>query len=122
MNITNLADPLLRGHFSKPTLKKALEVALMCIEENANSRPSISDLVLALDYFNTHPYDSNEAKRDNPEGLDNNGSPNNTTGMLDADSDRERAVAEAKIWGESWRGKKGPECRKKESCGEILLS
>ncbi|KAB2002492.1 hypothetical protein ES319_D11G069500v1 [Gossypium barbadense] len=108
MNITNLADPLLRGHFSKPTLKKALEVALMCIEENANSRPSICDVVLALDYFNTHPYDSNEAKRDNPEGLENNGSPNKTTRMLDVDSERERAVAEAKMWGESWRGKKGP--------------
>ncbi|KAB2002490.1 hypothetical protein ES319_D11G069500v1 [Gossypium barbadense] len=76
MNITNLADPLLR--------------------------------VLALDYFNTHPYDSNEAKRDNPEGLENNGSPNKTTRMLDVDSERERAVAEAKMWGESWRGKKGP--------------
>ncbi|KAL1142016.1 hypothetical protein V6Z11_A11G069600 [Gossypium hirsutum] len=108
MNITSLADPLLRGHFSKPTLKKALEVALMCIEENANSRPSICDVVLALDYFNTHPYDSNETKRDNPEGLENNGSPNKTTRMLDVDSERERAVAEAKMWGESWRGKKGP--------------
>ena len=39
-------------------------------------------------------------------GAENNDSPKETTRMLDRDFDRERAVAEAKIWGESWREKR----------------
>ncbi|OMO99404.1 hypothetical protein COLO4_13309 [Corchorus olitorius] len=105
-NILNLADPLLRGHFSRSTLKRALEVAAMCIQENANSRPSISDLVLALDYLTSHPYNPNEAKRVSVKGPENNDSPKETKRILDKDFDRERAVAEAKLWGESWRDKR----------------
>ena len=106
MNILNLADPLLRGQFSKSTLKKALEVAFMCIQENANSRPSISDVVFALDYLTSHPYNPNEAKRVSVKGPESNYSPKKTTRMLDRDFDRGRAVAEAKMWAESWREKR----------------
>ncbi|XP_022739854.1 serine/threonine-protein kinase PBL27-like isoform X4 [Durio zibethinus] len=106
MNILSLADPLLKGHFSKSTLKKALEVAFMCIQENANSRPSIGDVVLALNYLTSHPYNPNEAKRVSVKGPEFNESPKETTRMLDRDFDRERAVAEAKMWGESWREKR----------------
>ncbi|XWS40552.1 hypothetical protein CRYUN_Cryun17cG0005200 [Craigia yunnanensis] len=106
MNILNLVDPLLRCQFPKSTLKKALEVAFMCIQENANSRPSISDVVLALDYLTSHPYNPNKAKRVSVKGPESNDSPKETTRMLDRDFDRERAVAEAKMWGESWREKR----------------
>ncbi|XVF59983.1 hypothetical protein PTKIN_Ptkin08bG0006100 [Pterospermum kingtungense] len=106
MNVVHLADPLLRGQFSRSTLKKALEVAITCIQENANSRPSISDVVLALDYLTSHPYNQDEAKRVNAKRHENNDSPKETTRMLDRDFDRERAVAEAKLWGESWREKR----------------
>ncbi|KAL1151611.1 hypothetical protein V6Z11_A09G054300 [Gossypium hirsutum] len=106
MNILNLADPLLRGHFSKSTMKKALEVAFLCIQENANCRPSIGDIVLALDYLTSHPYSAHEAKRVSVKGPENNESPRETTRMLDRDFNRERAVAEAKMWGESWREKR----------------
>lgn len=107
MNILNLADPLLRGQFSKSTLKKVLEVAFMCIQENANSRPLISDVVLALDYLTSHPFNPNEVKRVSVKRYpENNDSPKETTKMLDRDFDRERAVAEAKMWGESWREKR----------------
>ncbi|XVF16146.1 hypothetical protein REPUB_Repub10bG0006500 [Reevesia pubescens] len=106
MNVLNLADPLLRGHFFKSTLKKALEVAFTCIQETASSRPSISDVVLALNYLTSHPYNPNEAKRVGAKGPENNNSPKETTRMLDRDFNRERAVAEAKIWGESWREKR----------------
>ncbi|KAE8672447.1 Serine/threonine-protein kinase PBS1 [Hibiscus syriacus] len=94
-NISNLADPLLRGHFSKSTMKKAVEVAFLCIQENANCRPSISEIVLALDYLTSHPYEA--AKR-----VSVNESPKEPSVMLD----RERAVAEAKMWGESLRHKR----------------
>ncbi|GMI67120.1 avrPphB susceptible 1 [Hibiscus trionum] len=106
-NVTNLADPLLRGHFSQSGLQKALEVAVMCIEENANSRPCVNDIVVALEYFNSHPYNSDEAKRDSVKGPGNSDSPKETTRILNVDYEREQAVAEAKMWGESWRGKKG---------------
>ncbi|XWS32605.1 hypothetical protein CRYUN_Cryun22dG0004300 [Craigia yunnanensis] len=106
MNILNLADPLLRGHFSKSTLKKALEVAFMCIQENANSRPSINDAMLALNYLTSHPYNPNEAKSVGVKGPENTDSPKEKTRMIDRDFDRERAVAEAKMWGESWREKR----------------
>ncbi|KAK8693266.1 hypothetical protein V6N13_070857 [Hibiscus sabdariffa] len=106
-NVTNLVDPLLRGHFSKSGLQKAVEVAVMCIEENANSRPSVNDIVKALEYFNSHPYNSDEAKRDSAKEPGNSNSPKETTKTLNMDHERERAVAEAKMWGESWRGKKG---------------
>ncbi|KAK8482658.1 hypothetical protein V6N11_046249 [Hibiscus sabdariffa] len=106
-NVTNLVDPLLRGHFSKSGLQKAVEVVVMCIEENANSRPSVNDIVTALEYFNSHPYNSDEAKRDSAKEPGNSDSPKETTKTTNMDHERERAVAEAKMWGESWRGKKG---------------
>lgn len=106
MNILNLADPLLRGHFSKSTLKKALEVAFLCVQENANSRPSINDVVLALNYLTSHPYNPNDAKRVSVKEPGNNDSPKEMTRILDRDFDRQQAVAEAKMWGESWREKR----------------
>ncbi|GMI76853.1 avrPphB susceptible 1 [Hibiscus trionum] len=106
MNILSLADPLLKGHSSRSTMKKALEVAFLCIQENANCRPSIRDIVLALDYLTSHPYSAHEAaKRVSVKGPENE-SPKETTRMLDRDFNRERAVAEAKMWGESWRDKR----------------
>ncbi|KAE8697431.1 putative protein S-acyltransferase 7-like [Hibiscus syriacus] len=84
---------------------KALEVAVMCFEENENPRPSVSEIVIALDYFNSHPYNSDEAKRDSVKGPGNSDSPNETTRMLGVDYERERAVAEAKMWGELERKK-----------------
>ncbi|KAL4334882.1 hypothetical protein GQ457_07G000300 [Hibiscus cannabinus] len=106
-NISNLADPLLRGHFSKSTMKKALEVAFLCIQEDANCRPSISDIVLALNYLTSHPYGAHgAAKRVSEKVPEHNKPPNETTGILDRDFNRERAVAEAKMWGESWRDKR----------------
>ncbi|KAK8587007.1 hypothetical protein V6N12_021523 [Hibiscus sabdariffa] len=118
INVFNLADPLLRGHFSKSTMKKALEVAFLCIQENASCRPSISDIVLALDYLTSHPYSAHEAaKRVNVKGPDNE-SPKETTRMLDRDFNRERAVAEAKMWGESWRDKR---LRSAENASDALI-
>ncbi|KAK8534160.1 hypothetical protein V6N12_047553 [Hibiscus sabdariffa] len=106
-NILSLADPLLRGHFSKSTMKKSLEVAFLCIQEDANRRPSISDIVLALDYLTSHPYGTHgAAKRVSEKVPENNESPNETTRILDRDFNRERAVAEAKMWGASWRDKR----------------
>lgn len=41
-----------------------------------------------------------------PEGSERDDSPRETAKMLNRDLDRERAVAEAKMWGENWREKR----------------
>ncbi|XVF57728.1 hypothetical protein PTKIN_Ptkin07bG0005900 [Pterospermum kingtungense] len=106
MKIFNIADPLLRGHFSKSTMKKALEVAFTCIQEKANSRPSINEVVVALNYLTSNPYNTNEAQRVSVKGPENNDSSKETNRLLDKDFDREQAVAEAMMWGETWREKR----------------
>lgn len=46
-----MADPLLEGNFPKKGLYQALAVAGMCLQEDDTSRPSISDVVTALEYL-----------------------------------------------------------------------
>ncbi|KAK6280338.1 hypothetical protein POUND7_020605 [Theobroma cacao] len=99
--ILSLADPVLRGHFPRPTLRRVLEVASMCIQENANSRPSIGDVVLALNYLASRPYDPNEGNRVDvrARGPEIRESPTMAF-------DRERAVARAMEWGRRCREKR----------------
>ncbi|XP_062187359.1 probable serine/threonine-protein kinase PBL7 isoform X2 [Phragmites australis] len=54
-----LADPLLQGRYPKRGLYQALAVAAMCLQEQAISRPLIGDVVTALSYLASHPYDPN---------------------------------------------------------------
>ncbi|XP_061370401.1 probable serine/threonine-protein kinase PBL23 [Gastrolobium bilobum] len=48
-NFTFMADPLLEGNYPKKGLDQALAVAAMCLQEEADTRPLISDVVTALD-------------------------------------------------------------------------
>ncbi|XP_057529293.1 serine/threonine-protein kinase PBS1-like [Amaranthus tricolor] len=124
-----LADPLLQGRFPTRGLYQALAVASMCIQESAAGRPLIGDVVTALSYLANQAYDPN-AKDDRRnrdenggkvvrgedgassgrkwdlEGSEKDDSPRETVRMLNRDLDRERAVAEAKMWGENWREKR----------------
>ncbi|GMJ09909.1 avrPphB susceptible 1 [Hibiscus trionum] len=132
---SKLADPQLQGRYPVRGLYQALAVASMCIQEQAATRPLIGDVVTALSYLVNQPYDPNAAghgsrgSRDTDEkrhrddrrgrvskndeggasgrrwdldGSEKEDSPRETTKMLD----RERAVAEAKMWGENWREKR----------------
>ncbi|KAK2968778.1 hypothetical protein RJ640_028171 [Escallonia rubra] len=123
-NFVQLADPRLRGHFSESALRRFLETALMCLRTEAHKRPSVSDVVLALDYLASHPYDPKVARgsrvRDgrgrrvpgagregqrNMNAEDYKG-PDDTpkeTSLSNKDVEREQAVAEAKVWGETCR-------------------
>ncbi|XP_038725042.1 probable serine/threonine-protein kinase PBL7 [Tripterygium wilfordii] len=103
MNLWLLADPLLKSQFSESVLKKVLEVAFMCLRDDATARPSTSEVVLALDYLASRKYKPNEAGNGSPKTPS---SPTETTRMLARDFNRERAVAEAKMWGEHWREKR----------------
>ncbi|KAK2973020.1 hypothetical protein RJ640_005563 [Escallonia rubra] len=48
---TMMADPLLEGKYPLKCLYQALAVAAMCLQEEASTRPLISDVVTALEYL-----------------------------------------------------------------------
>ncbi|XP_073000057.1 serine/threonine-protein kinase PBS1-like isoform X1 [Typha latifolia] len=128
--LPKLADPRLQGRFPMRGLYQALSVASMCIQEQAASRPLIADVVTALSFLASQTYDTNAsptssnksggggrvlAKNEEGElsgrkfeldGSERDGSPREVVGPIsNKDSDREKAVAEAKMWGENWREK-----------------
>ncbi|XP_019456895.1 PREDICTED: serine/threonine-protein kinase PBS1-like [Lupinus angustifolius] len=125
--LSKLADPKLHGRLPMRGLYQALAVASMCIQESAAARPLIGDVVTALSYLASQAYDpkgsSGDDKRNKDdkggrilkndeaggsglkwdlEGSEKDDSPRETARMID----RERAVAEAKLWGENLREKR----------------
>lgn len=46
-----MADPLLEGKYPIKGLYQALAVAAMCLQEEAATRPLISDVVTALEFL-----------------------------------------------------------------------
>ncbi|CAI9763001.1 unnamed protein product [Fraxinus pennsylvanica] len=46
-----IVDPLLEGCFSVRSLQHAVAITAMCLQEQANFRPLISDIVMALEYL-----------------------------------------------------------------------
>ncbi|KAI3457801.1 hypothetical protein Pfo_014464 [Paulownia fortunei] len=115
-NFVNLADPQLKGQFSEPILSKVVKVALTCIREDPKLRPSMTDVVDAMNYLTSQKYDPNADQgrgRRLPEGEGETSSaganrPESSvnpqkTELLNRSSDRERAVAEAKMWGREKR-------------------
>ncbi|KAL3728541.1 hypothetical protein ACJRO7_033176 [Eucalyptus globulus] len=130
---SKLVDPSLQGRYPMRGLYQALAVASMCIQEQAAARPLIGDVVTALSYLANQAYDPNVASNFGNKGssVDERGSKilrNEDAGgsgrsrwefegsekdnspkdgkLLNRDSNRERAVAEAKMWGENWREKR----------------
>uniref|UniRef100_A0A0A9DKB2 Protein kinase domain-containing protein n=1 Tax=Arundo donax TaxID=35708 RepID=A0A0A9DKB2_ARUDO len=133
--LPKMADPGLQGRYPMRGLYQALAVASMCIQSEAASRPLIADVVTALSYLAAQTYDpstANTSKKagggdqlsrvgDSGRGLcrnDESGSSGHKSpskdrdyssrelpGMTNKDLDRERMVAEAKMWGENWREK-----------------
>lgn len=103
--MVHLADPQLRGQFPKSTLKKVIDLAFMCLREDAKSRPTMLEVIPAMDFITSHPYDPDKANKEDTKDSGDS-SPTEKTRMLNKDLERERAVAEAKKWGESWREKR----------------
>lgn len=48
-----MADPLLEGRYPTKGLFKALAIAVMCLQEDATKRPTISEVVKALEYLSS---------------------------------------------------------------------
>ena len=54
-----MADPTPQGQYPPRGLYQALAVAAMCVQEQANMRPVIADVVTALSYLASQRYDPN---------------------------------------------------------------
>ncbi|KAJ0450063.1 putative protein kinase RLK-Pelle-RLCK-VIIa-1 family [Helianthus annuus] len=55
---SELVDPLLDGHYPRASLSQVLAIAAMCLSTDASVRPSISDVVAALDSLVQDPIPS----------------------------------------------------------------
>ncbi|KAH8499251.1 hypothetical protein Peur_074364 [Populus x canadensis] len=56
-NFSCMVDPLLQGQYPIRGLYQALAISAMCVQEQPNMRPAVSDLVMALNYLASHKYD-----------------------------------------------------------------
>ncbi|XP_022755694.1 probable serine/threonine-protein kinase PBL5 [Durio zibethinus] len=56
-NFSRMVDPLLQGQYPVKGLYQALAIAAMCVQEQPNMRPAISDVVMALNYLASQKYD-----------------------------------------------------------------
>jgi serine/threonine-protein kinase PBS1 len=127
--LPKMADPRLEGKYPMRGLYQALAVASMCIQSEAASRPLIADVVTALSYLASQSYDPNTARKPGGDqrnkagengrvvsrndetsrsghkspGKEREDSPTGLPGILNKDFDRERMVAEAKMWGDRER-------------------
>ncbi|XP_051151926.1 probable serine/threonine-protein kinase PBL23 isoform X2 [Andrographis paniculata] len=65
-----MADPRLEGKYPEKGLHQALAVAAMCLQEEADTRPLISDVVTALEFL-TPQDDQTQAKKEEDDDNDN---------------------------------------------------
>ncbi|KAH9661138.1 putative serine/threonine-protein kinase PBL5 [Citrus sinensis] len=56
-NFSQMVDPSLQGQYPVRGLYQALAIAAMCVQEQPNMRPAITDVVMALNYLASQKYD-----------------------------------------------------------------
>ncbi|KAJ8447446.1 hypothetical protein Cgig2_019440 [Carnegiea gigantea] len=61
----HLADPALQGHFPLRCLHHAIAIAAMCLQEQPTYRPLITDVLVALEYLASQPYNREAATSGN---------------------------------------------------------
>lgn len=59
-NFPQMVDPALRGQYPKRGLYQALAISAMCVQEQPTMRPSVTDVVMALNYLASQKYDPND--------------------------------------------------------------
>ncbi|XP_020265941.1 probable serine/threonine-protein kinase PBL25 isoform X2 [Asparagus officinalis] len=95
-----LVDPLLKGDYPTKGLNQALAVAAMCLQEDAETRPMMTDVVTALSFLLSPSAEESSAQSATRQ--DSKHSDRSTLDKHTAD-DRQRAVQEAIEWGASSR-------------------
>ncbi|KAL3526263.1 hypothetical protein ACH5RR_010919 [Cinchona calisaya] len=122
-NLVQIADQRLKGQFSASVLCQAIDVALMCLRDESWLRPPMKDVVCAMNYLTTQRFDCSRT-HDTRDGHGKDGRISREEGKhekmtdvrgaedasaesrkLNKDQERERAVAEAKLWAETCRAK-----------------
>ncbi|KAG5083000.1 hypothetical protein JHK84_053038 [Glycine max] len=103
------ADPRLKGCYPGTALSNAIELAAMCLREEPRQRPNAGHIVEALKFLSSKPYTPKVSITVNTTGMESGDSPKETPAILPQESERERAVAEAKLWGETWRQRRQSE-------------
>ncbi|KAL0912138.1 hypothetical protein M5K25_018091 [Dendrobium thyrsiflorum] len=69
-----MADPLLEEKYPIKSLYQALAVAAMCLQEEASTRPLITDVVTALEYLALPKIDKDRSKEPVTQSVDSHGS------------------------------------------------
>lgn len=70
---TLMADPKLEGNYPIKGLYQALAVAAMCLQEEASTRPLITDVVTALEYLSVPKNENDEeSPKDTPQSPSSN--------------------------------------------------
>lgn len=105
-----LADPRMKGDFMQRSVKKAVEVALMCMDNDQEKRPDMSEVVDALDFVASLSdpgmvEDQNRNRNRNRRLIVNlDSSDDENDGLKEEDEDeRAKAIAEAKMWGKGYK-------------------
>ncbi|KAM4092478.1 hypothetical protein ACB094_06G042600 [Castanea mollissima] len=73
---TLMADPLLEDNYPVKGLYQALAVAAMCLQEEADTRPLISDVVTALEFLSIHKNEEGSGKYSGDANQRSNGDAN----------------------------------------------
>ncbi|KAJ0908910.1 putative protein kinase RLK-Pelle-RLCK-VIIa-1 family [Helianthus annuus] len=99
-----LADPKMKGEFMHRPLKKIVQVALMCMNDDFEKRPDMSEVVDRLDRVASlsDPHAGSNQNQDSDSDSDNN----SDFMFKDDKEERAKAIAEAKMWGEKYRHEK----------------
>ncbi|XP_008793607.2 probable serine/threonine-protein kinase PBL25 [Phoenix dactylifera] len=100
-----LADLLLQGDYSERGLNQAVAVAAMCLQEEAEVRPFMADVVVALSFLTGEPaaYEESCSQSSQSTPREEDIEPDEH-GLQDLSAfDRQRAVAEAIRWGSNSR-------------------
>ncbi|KAK1440965.1 hypothetical protein QVD17_06800 [Tagetes erecta] len=94
-----LADPRMQGKFMHRPLKKTVEVALMCMNDDLEKRPDMSEVVDTLDRVASlsNPHTCSNPNQDSDSDSDSDSL------FIDDEEERAKAIAEAKMWGEKYR-------------------
>ncbi|KAL4577082.1 hypothetical protein LXL04_013184 [Taraxacum kok-saghyz] len=98
-----LADPSMKGEFMERWVRKAVEVALMCMDDDEEKRPDMSEVVDALDFVASL---SDPVVNRNRNGLvvELDSSDDESDGLKEESGDeRAKAIEEAKMWGKKYK-------------------
>ncbi|KAI3748160.1 hypothetical protein L6452_11065 [Arctium lappa] len=101
-----LADPQMKGEFMQRPVRKAVEVALMCMDDDHEKRPDMNEVVDALDFvasLSDPNAGTNQRRQSKLIANEDSGDDEDDMFKEEDEDERAKAIAEAKMWGERYR-------------------